>query len=292
MKDEKRILLVDDDKSVLAVLADSLKKLPVPCRIFTAENGFEALDHLQQNRFHVVVVDYNMPQMDGLELMEAVRYTQPTTRLIMITAYGAPYVEQAVAQLHGYRYLTKPVDINHFRRIILQALEEPAQSAPAGSSKLKKQFAQLNHLLKQLQGDVNAHCLVLTDLEGHVIASTGDQKELPLQEMAALLGSSLLTLEEAGRLLNTDENAVHLVYRESRMYYLYALNIGHSYLLTILLKRTPFSTRLGTVWYYAQQTAGELARLLSEIDAAASPRLDTSALDLNITQELDRLFSE
>ena len=288
----KRILLVDDDKSVLTVLKNSLKKLDTPCRIVTATNGFEALDALQQEPFDVVVADFNMPEMDGLELIEAIRYARPEARIIMITAYGTPYLETKVEQLHAYRYLTKPLDIRAFRHIIAEALQASAPDDASVSVYMDEQFDRLNRLLAQLKTDVNAHCLVLTDLEGHAIARIGNTERLPVQEMASLLGGGIATLREAGRMLDADSDAIHLAYRESKKHYLYALNIGRQFLLLIIINRGPYASRLGTVWYYAQQAAVDMFHLLNQTTLKAHRRISNPALGEAIGEELDKLFGE
>jgi CheY-like chemotaxis protein len=92
----KHILIVDDEESILTVLKGSLKKLGPDYKVVTVTDGFTALDQILNQPFDLVVTDFNMAQMDGLELLEAIRYAQPDTRVIMITAYGSEDLEQGV----------------------------------------------------------------------------------------------------------------------------------------------------------------------------------------------------
>ena len=114
----KRILIVDDEESILSILKASLKKLGSEYQVITATDGFAALDQLDQYEFEVVVTDYNMGGMDGLELLESIRYIQPDARVIMITAYGSDLMEAEVRRLQAYRYLTKPLDIELLAAVV------------------------------------------------------------------------------------------------------------------------------------------------------------------------------
>lgn len=122
--DNKHILLVDDEKAVLTVLKNSLTRLGPNYHIVTAQDGFAALDKLQGRQFDLVVTDYDMAPMDGLEFIEAVRYIDPATRTILMTSCSNDLVEAEARRLQVYRYLTKPLDINMFRRIVQAALSE------------------------------------------------------------------------------------------------------------------------------------------------------------------------
>jgi CheY-like chemotaxis protein len=118
----KRILIIDDEEPVLTILKHSLKKLGPDYEVLTADNGFAALDKLQTQQFDLVVTDYNMEQINGLELIEAINHLQPAARVIMITAYGSDALEAEARRLQVYRYLTKPLEINDFRRVVREAL--------------------------------------------------------------------------------------------------------------------------------------------------------------------------
>lgn len=71
-----------------------------------------------------------MEQINGLELIEAINHLQPTARVIMITAYGSDALEAEARRLQVYRYLTKPLEINDFRRVAREALSKPANNRP------------------------------------------------------------------------------------------------------------------------------------------------------------------
>ena len=97
------VLIVDDEDGVLSVLKNSLRKLGEEFRVTTAAGGEAALEQLIQRKFDLVVTDYKMAGMNGLELLEKVHAIHPDTRVILMTAYGSAAVEDEASRLQAYR---------------------------------------------------------------------------------------------------------------------------------------------------------------------------------------------
>lgn len=288
----KRILIVDDEESILTILKGSLKKLGPDYEVVTVTDGFTALDELLEKPFDLIVTDYNMAQMDGLELLEAIHYIEPKARIIMITAYGSDALKVEARRLEAYRYLTKPLDIKTFRQVVQEALGDLSPSQPGILVLSDERYRQISRLLERLRSDVSARCVYLTNAEGRTIARTGDTDQLPMEQIASLLGGGMATLIEAGRGLDGDTEAINLAYREGKGEYLYALNIGRDMLLIMVIDRGPYSSRLGSAWYYAQQAALNLRELIKETTQSSQQifkeTIDQQAFDT----ELNKLFSE
>ncbi len=290
--DEKWVLIVDDDESVLSVLQRSLKKLGEDYRVATARDGFEALSQLRQRPFALVVTDYKMGEMNGLELLEAIRSLQPEARVILMTAYGNDTIEAEANRLDAYRYLIKPLEIDAFRRIVQDALEDVAVSRPGMLILSDERYLQVNQLLNKLQGEIGARCIFLTNSEGHFFARIGDLGKLPLEQIASLVGGSVATLLEAGRVIDGEADTINLAYREGKRENLFVVNIGRQLLLIIVIERGPYSSRLGSVWFYAQQAAQELREKLGEAEYATPQQVFVEDLEKAMDSEIDRLFDE
>jgi two-component system chemotaxis response regulator CheY len=112
-----QILIVDDQRSMRALVRSSL--LQFGCtRVVEAENGVAALSQLEIVPAHLIISDLNMPMLDGLGLLRAVRESQTLkdTAFIMLTSRGdGDLVRQAVA-LRVNNYLMKPFSIDGLRR--------------------------------------------------------------------------------------------------------------------------------------------------------------------------------
>lgn len=101
-----RILLVDDEESYLKVLAFDLKKHDYD--VSTAGSGQEALTHLEQTDADLVITDYNMEGMDGIELMREIKKRKPEMMVMLLTAYGSMESAIDALRLGAFDYLLKP----------------------------------------------------------------------------------------------------------------------------------------------------------------------------------------
>jgi len=80
---KKRILIVDDDKAVRSLLAAVLKTANY--EIDVAVNGVDAIDHIDGITYDLIITDYLMPEMDGLELTRRVKSIYPAIPILIIT---------------------------------------------------------------------------------------------------------------------------------------------------------------------------------------------------------------
>lgn len=103
----KRVLLVDDEKNILSAYKRNLSD---EFDVATADSAFEAIDILSKDRSFVVIVsDYKMPKMNGVELLEKARTISPDTVQIMLT--GQAEIEAIIDLINKgkiFRFLTKP----------------------------------------------------------------------------------------------------------------------------------------------------------------------------------------
>jgi CheY-like chemotaxis protein len=253
----KRILIVDDEESILMVLKNSLTHSGEDYQVDTASSGEEAIDQLNQYKFDLVVTDYMMAGLDGLELLAEVRVLQPDARVVMISAYGTDELETEADGLQVYRYLEKPIEIDTFRRVVKEAVGLDSDVKKVISHSVEPEQPSFEHIevLEQLQQEVSARCVLVTDMAGHILAQSGDLKELKLDVLTLSLGEGFDKLLRAGRAIDSDPEAVNLVYRESKLHNLYVATAGQEHLLILVIDRGEYSNRLGTVWFYARQSA-------------------------------------
>jgi two-component system, NtrC family, response regulator AlgB len=117
-----KLLIVDDDKNIRLSLVRTLQ--PLDYEVHSAESGPQAL-HLIANlpEFDLVLSDWRMAEMNGLELLKKIKETCEKTIVILMTAYGT--VENAVAAMKegAYDYLTKPFSVEQIRRTVERAAE-------------------------------------------------------------------------------------------------------------------------------------------------------------------------
>ena len=118
----KNVLLVDDHKP----FRDSLSKIleGKGLRVFSANDGEEALDILRKEDIHLVLTDLKMPRMDGVELLKVAKTIRPEVEVILITGYGT--VDTAVTAMKdgAYDYIQKPFKPQEILKLVRKAIEK------------------------------------------------------------------------------------------------------------------------------------------------------------------------
>jgi two-component system chemotaxis response regulator CheY len=121
---EVRVLLVDDSKLARNHIRRVLNGLGLQ-KILEAENGAQALTVLKENTFDLVVTDYNMPEMDGRELSEFIRFNPETAHIpiIMVTSESSSSLHMANIHQTGVNALCdKPFEVNEVRKMLASLL--------------------------------------------------------------------------------------------------------------------------------------------------------------------------
>jgi two-component system response regulator AtoC len=117
-----RLLFVDDEPAMLFALhrlAEKLKHEPV-----LARSGAEALSRL--DGVDAVITDYSMPEMDGVQLVQAIRDRDESLPVILLTAHGSERVAVRAMKSGAYEYVTKPFEIDEISLVIDRAVEARA----------------------------------------------------------------------------------------------------------------------------------------------------------------------
>jgi DNA-binding NtrC family response regulator len=129
-------LVVDDDALIRRSLAEMLRGEGY--RVSEASTGAEALKVFAQAAPDLVVTDFNMPEVDGLQLLRELRARKPDLPVILVTGYGT--VEQAVEAMKAgaYDYVSKPILDDEMKLAIRRAME--ARSLRAENTDLKKRL--------------------------------------------------------------------------------------------------------------------------------------------------------
>lgn len=110
----KRVLIIDDQESVRAVIAEVLEDWSDPLEVEQAENGQIAWDKIQANPYDLLICDVKMPVMDGFEVLKRVRENEATKDLavIMLTAEDQVEAIWKGASLGATSYVTKPFNLD------------------------------------------------------------------------------------------------------------------------------------------------------------------------------------
>jgi DNA-binding NtrC family response regulator len=122
--EQQRILIVEDElHNVMTLCQALLHPMAGGFHVEVCPLADIALKRLRYERFDLIITDLRMPGTSGLELIRHVRQTSPGTRTILITAFGAPEIEDQ-ARLLGAAYLRKPFGLRDLISAVRDALAD------------------------------------------------------------------------------------------------------------------------------------------------------------------------
>lgn len=116
------IVLVEDEPDILIILHRLMRDLTGGYDIVTVTSGAEALAQIALRPVPLVITDYNMPGMNGLQLTSSVKETSPETRVVLITAYATPDLERRARDQRVDYYLPKPFPLDRLEQIVREVL--------------------------------------------------------------------------------------------------------------------------------------------------------------------------
>jgi DNA-binding NtrC family response regulator len=134
-----KILLVDDEIEFLNTVAERLALKDFD--VVTASNGKEAIASAEKGLFDVAVVDFQMPGMDGTQVLKLLKERHKYLEIIMLTGHAT--IDSAVqsTKLGAFKYLEKPYDFEKLVEVIKEACE----------ARLKKKFEHNKAHMQKIQ---------------------------------------------------------------------------------------------------------------------------------------------
>jgi PAS domain S-box-containing protein len=162
MLDSTTILHVDDDLSFGELTKSFLERENDRFAIETVTSANEALERITNRTPDCVVSDYNMPGMDGLEFLEAVRETHPELPFILFTGKGSEEVASDAIAAGVTDYIQKGSGTSHYTVLANRILN--AVEAARSAAKAEKRRHRVEQILKTVPG-----CVVQTDADGQFV---------------------------------------------------------------------------------------------------------------------------
>lgn len=117
-----KILVVDDEPANVALLDAFLSGKGY--QTLTAFNGEEALQRVKEERPQVVLLDIQMPGMNGLEVLQRIREIDREVGVIMVTGLHEEQIGQQALHLGAFDYVTKPVDFRYLENVVWYKVAE------------------------------------------------------------------------------------------------------------------------------------------------------------------------
>ena len=139
---QKRLLIIDDEENMRHMLSSMLKKSGY--RVYTASNGSDALDMVEETLYDFILCDLKMPDMSGMEFFEAARDKLWASTVIMMSAYGSIDTAVEAMKKGAYDFISKPFKLDE----VLLALKKAEER-----ESLKRENRWLKERIRKIQDD-------------------------------------------------------------------------------------------------------------------------------------------
>jgi DNA-binding response OmpR family regulator len=255
----KWILIVDDDERLSALLQESLRTLGEGYDVITAKGTDEALAKVSKRSFDLVITDLMMPEVDGLQLLEALKVINPSMVTVAMTAFDSPEIKAKAESFGVYRYLSKPFSVQEFRQCVIDALMAAAQTQEATAFS-EEQLEAIERNLSSLRTSVRAHSVALIDSAGKIISLQSVDPDLDMTSLCNILvtGNAAIAAEVASLLGGWP--TCRLSYHEGDNYNVCVYTLNEDFSMVIVFGQ---GVKVGQVWFYARQVVDDLQQSLS-----------------------------
>jgi CheY-like chemotaxis protein len=193
-----RILIVDDHRDVVRLIHSALDSLEHKFEIIEAPSGEEAFLEVSRRKIDLAVIDYLLPGMSGLELMEKISARNPKAETILISGSKEKKMRKKLRETGAFAFFEKPISLTDFldaveRSLNLERTVLPSQEDEDGGSDAHK---TMSGLLSKFRKNMNAQVIFLLSDQGHILARAGALLDSSLE--ASLL-SALMGIFRAGQ---------------------------------------------------------------------------------------------
>lgn len=189
--EHKVLLVVDDDLPNRMLVVDLILDLLPSMNVLTAKNGQQALSILEQKEVDVILLDWEMPVMNGIETLQAIQKQKNWAQIPVIMYTGAMTAThnlQSAFDFGAIDFLRKPADpielVARIRSVVYQKVQEKARRE-AEQALLQAQQLYLEQEMKVLQRELSTHLLLLAhknkmliDLKRKCLEKQDDTKKL------------------------------------------------------------------------------------------------------------------
>jgi CheY-like chemotaxis protein len=173
------ILLVDDQRDILRLLRSTLETLRQPdLEILEAPSGEDALLELGRHNIDLLVIDYLLPGMTGLELMQHVRSQRLSVKVILIAGATDRKARDEMLNAGAAAVFDKPIPLADFLSVVERSLGLDATIFPSeAQSEAQSSPSRFSDLLANFRQDMQADAVFLINDRGLVAARAGDLRD-------------------------------------------------------------------------------------------------------------------
>lgn len=285
------ILLIDHDDMVLGLLRGSILGKTPSLIVEIARNKVEASGRLQSNKHTCVFCDYDLLSENDFELYTQILSSQTEAVKLVVTCYGDPGELNYGSHPTPALAVSKPIDQRNLAVLMVQVLGAEINKSSEEISISEVTSKEIENELKDLRRNTNARCIVVSNQDGRVLVQIGDTENLSVDGLATLISGSIITLEEVGHMFN-DPTVINLAFREGAKSDLYVMNIGQRLMLILIQDKGMISPKLGTVWFYARQSAIAIDQFINNPSGSKKDGKTVDKPDTTVVNEIDKIIDK
>jgi predicted regulator of Ras-like GTPase activity (Roadblock/LC7/MglB family) len=260
---------------VLGLLRGTILGKDPGATIDIARNKTEAYMRFQYQKYPIIFCDYDILAENNFDLYSHILSNQDNDVKVIATYYGDPHALRFDPHPAPSLAISKPIDQRNLVAILIQLMGADAVNTTDENSLTNDTYKQVETELKELQRSTNARCIVVSNQDGRVLVQAGDTDNITVDGLATLVSGCIITLDEVGKMFN-DPTIINLAFREGIKSDLYVLNIGQRLMLIMIQDKGMISPKIGTVWFYARQTAIAIDQIINH---PASNKKDQKPVD-------------
>ena len=211
-----RVLIVDDQKDVSRLLRSALETIEHGLEVVEAPSGEEAILEATRKRVDLLISDFRLPGITGVELVRKFRIRNPDVKIILITGVSDTRALKEIEETKADAYFSKPVPMGDFLDAVERTLGLARTIVPAPPpTPVEPERDTLADILVKLRRDMKAIAVLLLDAAGKIQAEAGT---LPDPNTTLALMDALIGMHNAGQkaasLLDKNVDPLHLFHGE------------------------------------------------------------------------------
>ena len=186
-KKEPAILVVDDEELFRDSVIDAARDRQAGWRLFSAENGRQALEILERERIDLVVTDLRMPELDGLGLLAAISGLEWRPQVIAVSAFATEEIQENLRGLGALQCLDKPVALEELLASMAEAVSSPTSAVDGLSIAGFVQLLELERKSCLLRVRNDEHFADLVFVDGalrHALCGARDGEEAAIEALS------------------------------------------------------------------------------------------------------------
>jgi DNA-binding NarL/FixJ family response regulator len=127
MSDPLRVVVVDDAEEIRDAFSMVLARHPDFVVVAAADDGQSGISAVSEHRPDVVILDFAMPDLDGLQVLTAIRHASPETTVILVSGYPETVLAADAVEYGAHGFIRKGVDASEFVGTIREVVEHRAE---------------------------------------------------------------------------------------------------------------------------------------------------------------------